>query len=233
MLCERRVFLYIILAVLFSAAPLRAGEWERELFLGLNLSRGNSELTAGNITIEANREESLELQLASLYGRSDGEKNADRSYGAARYRWNFNRGFYAGAGLRAERDSVAAVDHRYILSGSLGKNIIRTERTGLRLEAGPGYLRESVADVKDSSVVVRAFEVFEHKLTGSSRIRQSLEYTASSREEYLLGFELGVTSALTSSLSLRVALGAAYDSSPAEGREKYDIGLTSSLGLSF
>lgn len=225
----------ILFAVLISGPCARssAGGWERELFFGLNLSGGNSDVLAGNLNLDAKKGDRARLDFSASYGRSGGERNLDRSSGSARYMWNFDRGLFAGLGLGAARDTVAGVDYRFILSPSAGKRIISSEAADLSVEAGPAYVRESILEEEDSYLGFRFFELFERKLVEGSRLRQSFEYTFESGDDYLIGFELGAVSALTSSLNLRAALELDYDSSPARDREKYDIALVASLGFSF
>ncbi len=233
---RKTVILKIFILIVLLSAPrvmCSAGGWERELFFGLNFSGGNSEVLAGNLNFEARETDRARLDFSASYGRSGGERNIDRSSASARRMWNFDRGLYAGLGLSGARDSIAGIDHRFILSPAAGKRIISSETSVLSVEAGPAYVIESILDEEDSYLGFRFFELFERKLGKSSRLRQSFEYTFESGDDYLIKFELGAVSALTSSLSLRAALELDYDSSPAEDREKYDIALVASLGFSF
>lgn len=226
--------IFILMAMLCCpCARFSADAWERELFFGLNFSDGNSDVLAGNMNFDARKDDRARLDFSASYGRSDGERNVDRSSASARRMWNFDRGLYAGLGLSGARDSIAGVDYRFILSPSAGKRIISTESADLSVEAGPAYVFESILDEEDSYLGFRISELFERRFGERSRFRQSFEYTFESGDDYLIGFELGAVSALTSSLSLRAALEIDYNSSPAEDREKYDIAFVTSLGFSF
>ena len=231
MVCSKMpVFVFLFLGMLL---PLHAQEWERELFFGLNFTEGNSDILAGNLKFEARKEDGINLDFSSFYGRSGGERNVDRSSASARWRRDLGRRAYTGLSFSAGRDTIAAVDYRYMLSPVLGKRVIDSEAASLSMEAGPAYIIESLAGEKASGFALRMFELFERELGGASRLRQSLEYTVREGDGYLVGFELGVVSALTSRMNLRAALELDYDSSPAEERKKYDLALITSLGFSF
>ncbi len=230
--CAVKALLFSIVLSVFLL-PSYAGQWEKEIFLGLNLAGGNSDIVSGNVNFEARKNERIDFELSSSYGKNESEKNLDRSSAAARYRWVFERGMYAGLGLTGDRDRIAGVDYRYIASPALGKKLVDSQKTTLTIEAGPGYLVESVADEKNSGFVLRISEGFERSLNESSRLRQSLDFTVEPGGDYLIGFELGAVSALTARLNLRAAAILNYDSSPAPEKKKYDLGFTTSIGVRF
>ncbi len=57
--------------------------------------------------------------------------------------------------------------------------------------------------------------------------------TKNENDGSIISFELGAVSALTAGVNLRASVDFDYDSSPAEGRKKYDIGFTTALGFRF
>ncbi len=223
----------LVFLIWSAVLPLQAREWGGEVFFGLNAAGGNSDLIAGNVKFVAKKQDSVNLDFSSSYGKSAGERNVDRSSASARRRWDLDGYTYAGLSFSAARDAIAAVDYRYIISPAAGKRILDTERASLSMEAGPAYFLESVADEKDSGPAFRIFELFELELGRDSRLRQSFEYTARSADDYLIGFELGAVSALTSRMSLRAAMELDYNSLPAEGKKKYDLVFITSLGFRF
>ncbi len=230
--CAVKAFLFSIGLSVFLL-PSYAGQWEKEIFLGFNLAGGNSDTVSGNVSFEARKNDRIDFEISSSYGKSESEKNLDRSSAAARYRWVFDRGIYAGLGLTGDRDSIAGVDYRYVASPVLGKKLVDSQKTKLTIEAGPGYLIESVSDEKNSGFVLKISEGFERGLNESSRLRQSFDFTVEPGGDYLIGFELGAVSALTARLNLRASALLKYDSSPAPERKKYDLGFTTSLGVRF
>lgn len=74
-------------------------------------------------------------------------------------------------------------------------------------------------------------ERFEHLLSETAKIWQSLEYLPAfdDFDLYLLHVEAGVEAALNSDLNLRVVVQDRYDSDPAPAAEHNDVSLIASL----
>ena len=79
-------------------------------------------------------------------------------------------------------------------------------------------------------------ERFEHKLTPTTKVWESLKYLPKVDEwtqNYLLNFEAGIDTAITKHWSLRVVFQDKFASEPANGRKQNDIRLIAGTAYKF
>lgn len=227
-----------------QSAPAEKKGWETTAAVGVTLTRGNSETFLGTLSLDTKRkwerDEAL-FGVGAAYGESevDGDNQINTEYvrGFGQYNRLFNERLYGGLRLDGEYDGIAGVDYRFRISPLLGYYVIKTPKTMLALEAGPSVVFEQLESAhSDTYIGARFGERFEHKLSDTTKIWQSLEYIPDVEhwaERYLLIAELGIDTAITKKLSLRAVLQDTYNSEPAAGREENDLRLITGLAYKF
>jgi len=227
-----------------QSAPVQKKGWEATAAAGLTLTRGNSETLLANLSLEAKRKwvhDETAWGVTGGYGEAkiggDAQKNTEYIRGFGQYNRLFNERLYGGLRLDGEYDGIAGVDYRFRVSPLFGYYVIKHPRTTLGLETGPSVVFEDLQTAPAKTYVgVRFGERFEHKLTSTARVWQSLEYIPNVErwdEKYLLVGELGIDTAVTKKLSLRAVIQDNYDSQPAQGRKNNDVRLITGLAYKF
>jgi len=234
----------LAIAVLWSAtctAAEPAGSWEHSVALGLNLTRGNSDTTLGNLAVKsaaATERTVVTLGLEGTYGKSrveeDGVSLARTTAQNAKASANGKRMWdrrYAYLDGTLAHDRIADVAYRMIVGPGAGYIVWQSDGMKLACEAGAGYLWEEVGDVRDHYPAFRFLERWDWRITDTSASWQEIEYLprADRFGEYLMRAEAGVEAALNARVNLRCVLQAKYDSEPAEDQEREDVSLVAAL----
>lgn len=222
-----------------AAAPKPPG-WETSAAAGLTLTSGNSDTVLATLSLDTKRKWETDEAFAGIaggYGKSDDIKNTEFVRGFAQYNRLFSDRFYGGLRLDANYDAIATLDYRLMLSPLLGYYLIKEAKTSLAVEAGPSLVLEKYkGQSSDTYLGARFGERFEHKLTDTTRIWQSLEYVPRVdrwAEKYTLTAEVGIETAITKQWNLRVMAQDVYDSEPAAGKKSNDLRLIAGTSYKF
>ncbi len=212
--------------------------WESSIAVGLTLTRGNSDsiLTTGNLqTHKKMPRDEISLGADATYGETDSVKNNETAHGFGQYNHLFNERFYDFGRLDALHDGIADVVYRFTLSPGVGYYFVKRKLTTLAGEVGPSAVTEKLDGQADSYVGLRIAERFEHKFNEHARLWQNFEFLpqANKLNNFLINAEIGIESALTEKLSLRVVLQDSYANIPAPGRKDNDVKLVSGLAYKF
>lgn len=227
-----------------SLAPSQAAEptglWEHSIGLGFSLTKGNSDTVLATANWLSQRKwlkNELRFGADGTYGENDGEKNSQSAHAFAQYNRLFGAADRAYGYLRADgyHDDIADIEYRVILSPGVGYYFIKSDKTSLSGEFGPGYVIEKKGDESRDYLTLRFAERFEHKFNDRVRLWQSLEFLpqVDDWENYIINAEIGVDSTLSKKLSLRAYVQDTYTSKPAEGRKENDVKLVTSLVYKF
>ena len=78
-------------------------------------------------------------------------------------------------------------------------------------------------------------EKFEHKFNDKTRVWQTLELLPQVTDfsNYIVTFEVGLETALTDKISLRLTIRDIYDSDPAPGRKENDFRFVTGVAVKF
>jgi len=235
----------VFLASLISLA-LNAQETEgfnTRLNAGFTLTDGNSDstlLTLGMDTKNVRENREFLASATYKYGRTtvennDGEDiektNVDSAKGKAQGNLLFSEKTYAFLNAAAERDEIADLKYRFLGGPGIGHYLIRNDDTSLSVEAGLVYVAESENGQEEDYPAFRAAQSFEHALSDTARLWQSLEYIpeADDTSVYLLNAEIGAEAKLGEKLALRLVATDKYDSDPAADAEENDLTLVAGL----
>ncbi|NNC90657.1 MAG: DUF481 domain-containing protein [Akkermansiaceae bacterium] len=226
--------------VLAGAAPAAttAGSWNRAVDLGATYASGNSDVTLLTAGFTVDGEVDRDLYAASLryaYGEDSGTTSSDSFLGSLSWRRLLDERSYAGLRLDGRYDALADIDYRISLSALYGYFFIKNEKTRFSLEGGPGYTVEKVGGVTDSYLNLYAGDRFEHQLSDTTRIYQSLSWFAPAEDlgDYQLIGEIGLETVLTDRLSLKIYVEDKFEAQPAPGRKDNDLRVVTGISYKF
>ena len=213
-----------------AAAEAKKPKWESSVGFGLTLTKGNSDTlmaTATFLTGKKWEQNELAFGAGGTYGENNGTKNADAAAGFGQYNRLLNERLFGFGRVEAQYDALAFIDYRVTISAGLGYYLIKNETTTLSAEVGPGWVTEKVAGNPDDYFTIRFAERFEHKLSKTARIWESIEYMpqVDNWGNYQVNAVLGVETSVSKSLNLRTYLEDTYRSEPAPGAESNDLKL--------
>jgi len=214
------------------------GEWERSLAVGATVTSGNSETTAANASIvaeKAGERNEVRLGAEGNFGEStiDGadETTTENAKASLTYKRKFN-GSYLYSDNSLAHDDIADLDYRLIVGGGYGYRVIKTDTAKLGLELGTAYMHEELADdSKDDGILLRASARHDQTLSENAKLWATVEYLprADDFNDYLINGEAGAEAALSKGLSLRVVIQDRYDSIVPVGRDQNDLSIISAV----
>jgi putative salt-induced outer membrane protein len=222
------VFLIVLTGI---AGAEDKSPWEREGELGVLVTTGNSTTESVNGKAKLNYEGVKwfnKTALGALYSaeeteNDDGTKSKDKSaqkflasdkggYNLDELNYLFLLGSY-------EYDLLSGYYYQTLLSPGYGRRLIKTDRTKLDVEVGPGYRFSSVRETgdgdDDSEAVFRAAGMFSHKLTETTEFQQDLSVE--------IGSETTITKSVTAlkaqiigALAMKTSFTVKHNSDPPE-----------------
>jgi putative salt-induced outer membrane protein YdiY len=238
-----------------AADPARAPEpekkpkWETSAGVGVTLTTGNSESVqaAANFLTQYKRDkDEFRFAIDAGYGEAkpaesatnpdpEMEKNTSYVRGSAQYNRLFSERLFGYLRVEAMHDDIADVTYRVTLSPGLGYYFIKNAKTRLSAELGPGYIFEKLDDDENDYATLRIGERFEHKLSKTARLWQSVEIMpeVTDFENFLVNFTVGIEADITKKLRVQVYVVDIYDNVPAPDREENDLKLVAGLKYMF
>jgi len=227
--------------VLATAADAPAEDktaWKTTAAAGVTLTRGNSETLLGTANLNSDkkwRQNELGLGASAAYGEDRGTKNSESVGAFGQYNRLVSERFFGYVRADALHDAIADVEYRVSLSPGAGYYFIKNDRNTLRGEVGPGYVFEKLGGDNRSYATMRVAERYELKINERARLWQSFEFMPRVEDfgDYVLNFEVGVSTDITKSFGLRVFAQDTYRSMPALGRDKNDLKLVAGVEYRF
>ena len=240
----------VLLAGLTWGAALLAQEPKKTVSftgdVGFVNTAGNTHLTTLNVgdKLTVNAGKALLTQtFALVYGKSDGEQNANSQIvrGRADYPLTASLGMYAFVGY--ERNRFAGIDHRTDEGVGLALAAWKSEANQLDLEAGVGLVQEHLLPdpdvdltVSDNFVAGRAAAKYKHSFSKATYFQQTLEFLPNleTSSDYRLNSESALVAPLSSHFGLKAAYLIKYNHAPpSPALEKTDRMLTTGLQVSW
>jgi putative salt-induced outer membrane protein YdiY len=216
--------------------------WSGELSAGASLSEGNTEEADANLGALAQRATSdndVKLKATADWKSSNSETTAQRYYALGRYAYNLGRDkrWFNSYNLEWDRDRFANIDWRVTPTVGIGYWFSNTQDFKLSSEAGIGWERTQFRDgtaSRSDAVVVGKLNL-DKKISESARLTQDLSVWPSLGDvgEFRLRSETALTTTITQSVALRLALLEEYLSNPAGDKEENDVRLTASAVYTF
>jgi putative salt-induced outer membrane protein len=240
----RAVTGFILLIAAFSNIPAVYAEekkWKNEAQLSLFDTGGNTEVMSlsANNTLRYAFDENLKgaWEFSTLYGKSDGVKNAESYSTEVRLEYLFTDQLYAAGIAGWLKDEFAGIKNKYYLGPALGYRLFTGPRHFLLGEAGLDYVTEKYIDNSDEQYIeVRAFGKYEYVFSKKNKFSQSLEflYNLDDSNDYKMNSETALISALNEYLSLKASYELKYDNKPTpQTLEETDTVLSLALIVNF
>lgn len=247
-----------------SSNAANNGGWSGSGEFGFASARGNSRTENANAKLGLNQENELWKNNFFLNGvRSKGDTTIVDSNGqeikkltttANRYDTGASVGYkldprsYIVGAARYEHDDFGANLWQGIVSIGYGYVALKTERTELSFEAGPGYkrYRPANADVVDpvtgvtteqrqpteSEVVGRGLINYKYRLTDNTALEDTLLVEAGSKNKYYQN-DIGLSVSMTKKMALKLGYQVRYNSDTQPGTKSTDTLMTTNLVYNF
>jgi putative salt-induced outer membrane protein YdiY len=218
--------------------PTNKSAWSGTLAAGLTLTSGNSDTVLASTTLNVHRADATnEWNLGgdAAYGENSGVENNETLHGFVQYDHFFTPRWFGYTRADALHDGIADVVYRATLSPGIGYYFIKTKRTMLSCESGPGAVLEKLDGDREYYTTARVAERFERKIDDNTRIWDSLELLpqVDRPDNFLVNAEVGVEAAITKKISLRTVLQDNFANEPAPDHKNNDVRLVSGFGYKF
>ena len=214
---------------------------------GLTVQSGNSESIVTTIGLDTKKkweDDEVLFGLSGGYGKSSSTGNnrsrtTDYAKAYGQYNHLISERAYFGLRIDGEHDGIADLAYRVRVSPLIGYYVIKNDTTTLSFDAGPSFTVEereaSPTSPRDKQefIALRFGEKFEHKISDTTKIWQTVEYIPAIKdwpENDLINGEIGISTAITSKWDLQVKYQVTYDNGVKFGKECTDtrlIALTS------
>ncbi len=240
------------LATAQTAAAPADGQWRGLGGAALSLSSGNTTSRSLLINAEASRATQADrISLGGNYNRAEGEnsagedeKTADKWALFGQYDYNLSARTYVFGRLGVEGDRLIDLSSRTAVATGLGYKVIDTAPLKFEVFGGLGWtsdryrnaqLIDGSIDTRFSRTAIYLGEASQHQLTPTVSFRQRLElYPGISGDKAVLAkFSAGLGVAMNSTMTLNVGLTSTYNSKPADGVKKNDVGLFTGINVKF
>jgi len=242
--------------------PADNGGWTGSGEFGFASSYGNSRSENINAKMGLNQENEMWKNNFFLTGlRSKGDVKVVDQYGnqverltttANRYDTGASVGYkldprsYVVTAARYEHDDFGANLWQGIVSVGYGYIALKTDRTELSFEVGPGYKRYRPADHTvvvngvsttqkqntQSEAVGRGLVNYKYRLTDNTALEDTLLMEAGSKDKYYQN-DIGLSVSMTRKMALKLGYQVRYNSDVQPGTENTDTLLTTNLVYNF
>lgn len=220
--------LAFIAALLVS--PLASAQWSPTAELGFVATQGNTDTVSLNGRfgfIGESERWTHDYYFSGLRAEQEEMVTASRLELAGKSARKFGERSYAGAALRYENDRFAPYRQQGTLAMNFGFWALRDEHQSLQLEAGPGYRRAESQLTREweSDLVARGFGDYRRQLTDSTELLANSLIEAAEENTFVRS-EVGLGVRINSSLALKAAVQARYNSEVEPGRKSTDTQTT-------
>ncbi|MHA6205748.1 DUF481 domain-containing protein [Dyella soli] len=245
-----------------ASNPADNGGWTGSGEFGFASSYGNSRSENINAKLGLSQENEMWKNNFFLNGlRSKGEVEVVDQQGnqvdrltttANRYDAGASVGFkldprsYIVTAARYEHDDFGANLWQGIVSVGYGYIALKTDRTELSFEAGPGYKRYRPADVAEqvngvnvnvqqdtqSELVGRGLVNYKYRLTDNTALEDTLLLEAGSKNKYYQN-DIGLSVSMTRKVALKLGYQVRYNSDVQPGTDNTDTLVTTNLVYNF
>ncbi len=216
--------------------------WYGNADLGYTLTAGNSETT--NLALGFAILDELERSKWTFSGSyiratSEGDETANKGDLLAQYDFFPRPRFFVFGRLAAGFNKPADLDSRFVPAVGVGVVAAKTEQLELAFTAGTALRAERFSnDSTSTSFDGTAGQSFSLNISETTELLQLLNYTPELEDfgNYLVHFEISLTTAITQLLGLKVAFVDDFRSRPfieADGTERSKNDLTFITGVSF
>ncbi|MET0290600.1 MAG: DUF481 domain-containing protein [Pseudoxanthomonas sp.] len=214
-----------------------SGEWTGSAELGLAMAKGNSESTTFVGKFNTKMEED---KWKYNFGGSFQYAEADEQETSRRYELFTTAGYRIGersywfSSIRNERDHYAVNEYQWTYALGYGIDAIKSDRTKLTFEVGPGYRWSKLQDLRvhENELIARGWMDFTHQFTDTTSVYDRLLVESGSENTFIKN-ELGVQVSMTQALALKVGLEARHNTNSLPDTKKTDTLTTANVVYAF
>ena len=219
-----KLLFYILLAI-WTAIPTavfsQENRWQDEAELSYVNTGGNTDVLSlsgkNRLSYQFSDRLSGIWDLSALYGKTDGDKSAERYATEIRLDYGLTERVYiAGIGGWLQ-DEFAGIDERLYLGPALGYKFIIGPKHFLSGEAGLDYVTENYTNNSDADFMRgRALGLYEFVLSEKSKVTQSLEYLYDfdNADNFNVNSETALITSLSDTFSIKTSYEIHYDNEP-------------------
>ncbi|MEZ6194944.1 MAG: DUF481 domain-containing protein [Planctomycetota bacterium] len=222
-------------------APLDPKDWTGKVALGVSATGGNSDTV--NAALEAFLEKNftqdhLEFALRVIYGKSNGEENANSQLVRGKWEHHYDERLYTFIGAELSRDEIQEISFRGFLNVGVGYRVWQeSDKEFLALEGGLGYRHESFTTDTPSrdDVTARAALIYRDIWWGKAQFGQTLEFVAPLTDlgSFFARSETSLSVPVSESWSVRNSIVLNYQNDPPSSAEALDWLITAGVEYSF
>jgi putative salt-induced outer membrane protein YdiY len=217
----------------FAQAPAPTGPWTTETAsAGLAFTQGNKDSSSINMGYEVVYDPKTRNLVKSdglfLYGKTDGEKTADRLGLNARDEYQLGGRSYAYGQLQYLRDDFKNIEYLLAPTAGVGYRVVDTASTKFSVDAGLGGVWEKApgASVSKSGAVTFG-DKLSRKITANTAISQTFTalYKTSDFSDSLYSFGAALTTSMSAHSQLKVEVLDVYKNLAPTPFNKNDVAL--------
>jgi len=221
------VLLMIAAAQISKAAEETTPKEEKRLTNETNFSLVNTTGNSEAFTVAGKNEMKYQFSdkwagswvIGALYGKSDGDKNAERYFTDLRTDYTISERWYAYGLGSWLRDEFAGFDNRIGIGPGVGYKFLIGPKHFLLGEAGLNYAYEDYLDSDEDNrrfLEGRLFGKYEWAFTEKTKFSQGLEYLQSFKngDTWKLNSETALVTAITDILGLKMSYSVFYNNDP-------------------
>ena len=221
-------------------------KWTGAVVAGAVLTRGNTESSTANIGADATRRgDNDRIYLAAGYLFANQRDNntkqdstsADNWFLKGKYDYFFTQRFFGYANMKYEKDRIANLDMRLSPGAGAGYQWVESARVNFFTEAGLTYVREEYTKPDETRSYVAARAAYHLNFVLNEHVKgfHNLEVIPNIEDvqAVLLYTDVGLRAAMTERLFLEGKAQLAFNSQPADNRDKKDMRYTLGIGWTF
>jgi putative salt-induced outer membrane protein len=239
--CSIFLISFVLFACATGTSSAQEKKWEDAAELSYVQTGGNTEVLtfSGNNSLTYRFSEKWKgtWDVGLLYGKTDGEKNAERYFTDLRLDYEVSEKLYYYALGGWLQDEFAGIDKRLYLGPGAGYNIWTGEKHYLSIEGGLDYAQEDYTDGTDSSFMEgRLLGNYEYIFNPKTKFSQTAEYLHNfdDADKFRINTVTKLTTQLTDMFSLKVTYEINYQNEPSpETLENTDTLFSVALVVNF
>lgn len=225
---------------IFSSVAMAKKNWNDEAELSFVDTGGNTEVTALSaknlLKVPMSEKVTGSWKLHALYGKSDGEKNAESYSTELRGDYAKTARFFYFVSAGWLQDKFSGIENRYLYGVGCGYKLINGAKHVLVGELGLTYTTEDYTDDSSSDYFGgRLFGQYDYKFNEANKFVQSIEFLPDfdDSNNWLLNSETALIATLNSQFSMKTGLTFKHDNQPTSGLDKSDRILSVALVANF
>lgn len=221
-------------------------QWKGSVVAGAILVRGNTKSDAANVNLDASRRgETDRTTLAGGYFYANQRDNTTRQkttntdnwFLKGKYDTFFTEQFYGYGNIKYEKDRVANLDMRLAPGLGLGYQWVERKDLTFFTEGGGSYVYEKYTDPNETRTYVAARFAYQLEKAFNDSVKgfHNLEYLPSleDTDAFLVNTDVGLRALIAERLIAEFKSQLAFNSKPAEDREKKDFRHIFGVGWTF